>query len=136
LSKQTAAVRRQVHRKGLPDEITVKPFDEERIIDSYDCIEKFNQHSEQQIREVIVICRPKDCPNQIRTSGLSFYLGSIDHQNVRYYFWNIYEWVVSMLQKMPDEGKEFFLRSLNCYINDANTSEAVKTEWRKLHNIE
>ena len=117
-------------------EITVKPFDEERIIDSYDCIEKFNQHSEQQIREVIVICRPKDCPNQIRTSGLSFYLGSIDHQNVRYYFWNIYEWVVSMLQKMPDEGKEFFLRSLNCYINDANTSEAVKTEWRKLHNIE
>ena len=117
-------------------EITVKPFDEERIIDSYDCIEKFNQHSEQQIREVIVICRPKDCPNQIRTSGLSFYLGSIDHQNVRYYFWNIYEWVVSMLQKMPDEGKEFFLRSLNCYINDANTSEAVKIEWRKLHNIE
>lgn len=117
-------------------EITVKPFDEERIIDSYDCIEKFNQHSEQQIREVIVICRPKDCPNQIRTSGLSLYLGSIDHQNVRYYFWNIYEWVVSMLQKMPDEGKEFFLRSLNCYINDANTSEAVKIEWRKLHNIE
>lgn len=101
-----------------------------------DCIEKFNQHSEQQIREVIVICRPKDCPNQIRTSGLSLYLGSIDHQNVRYYFWNIYEWVVSMLQKMPDEGKEFFLRSLNCYINDANTSEAVKIEWRKLHNIE
>lgn len=117
-------------------EITVKPFDEERIIDSYDCIEKFNQHSEQQIREVIVICRPKDCPNQIRTSGLSLYLGSIDHQNVRYYFWNIYEWVASMLQKMPDEGKEFFLRSLNCYINDANTSEAVKIEWRKLHNIE
>ena len=58
------------------------------------------------------------------------------YQNVRYYFWNIYEWVVSMLQKMPDEGKEFFLRSLNCYINDANTSEAVKIEWRKLHNIE
>ena len=34
-------------------EITVKPFDEDRIIDSYDCIEKFNQHSEQKIREVI-----------------------------------------------------------------------------------
>lgn len=117
-------------------EITVKPFDEERIVDSYDCIEKFNQHSEQQIREVIVICRPEDCPDQICASGLSFYLGSIDHQNVRYYFWNIYEWVASMLQKMPDEGKEFFLHSLNCYINDVNISEAVKIEWHKLHNIE
>ena len=117
-------------------EITVKPFDGERIVDSYDCIEKFNQHSEQQIREVIVICRPKDCPTQIRTSGFSFYLGSIDHQNVRYYFWNIYEWVASMLQRMTDEGKELFLFSLNSYVNDVNTSEAVKREWRKIQGIE
>lgn len=116
-------------------EITVKPFDEERIIDSYDCIEKFNQHSEQQIHEVIVICRPKDCPTHIRARGFSFYLGTIDYQNIRYYFWDIYEWVVSMLQRMTDEGKEFFLLDLNSYINDVNTAEAVKVEWRKIHGI-
>lgn len=117
-------------------EITVKPFDEDRIIDSYDCIEKFNQHSEQKIREVIVICRPKDCPAQIRASGHSFYIGSIDYQSIRYYFWNIYEWIVSMLQRMPDEGKECFLISLNNYINDINTAESVKNEWRKIQGIE
>lgn len=115
---------------------TIKPFDEDRIIDSYDCIEKFNQHSEQKIREVIVICRPKDCPAQIRASGHSFYIGSIDYQSIRYYFWNIYEWIVSMLQRMPDEGKEYFLISLNNYINDINTAESVKNEWRKIQGIE
>lgn len=117
-------------------EITVKPFDEDRIIDSYDCIEKFNQHSERKIREVIVICRPKDCPAQIRASGYSFYIGSIDYQSIRYYFWNIYEWIVSMLQRMPDEGKVRFLFSLNGYINDINTAESVKNEWRKIQGVE
>lgn len=41
-----------------------------------------------------------------------------------------------MLQRMPDEGKEFFFIDLNGYINDVNTSEVVKVEWRKIHGIE
>lgn len=41
-----------------------------------------------------------------------------------------------MLQRMPDEGKEYFLISLNNYINDINTAESVKNEWRKIQGIE
>lgn len=117
-------------------EITIKPFDEGRIVDSYDCIEKYKQHSEQQIHEVIVICRPEDCPEHIQKSGFDFYIGSVEHQDVKYYFWNIFEWIASMLQRMPDDGKELFSVALNGYINDINTSEAVKVEWRKIHGIE
>lgn len=117
-------------------EITIKPFDEGRIVDSYDCIEKYKQHSEQQIHGVIVICRPEDCPEHIQKSGFELYIGSVEHQDVKYYFWNIFEWIASMLQRMPDDGKELFSVALNGYINDINTSEAVKVEWRKILGIE
>lgn len=117
-------------------EITVKPFDEGRIIDSYDCIKKFRQHCEQQIHEVIVICRPEDCPEYIQKSGFKSCFGSVEYQDVKYYFWDLYEWIASMLQRMPDEGKELFSIDLNGYINDVNTSEVVKVEWRKIHGIE
>ena len=116
-------------------EITVKPFDENRIVDSYDCIEKYTQYSDQQIHEVIVICRPEDCPEHMQMSGLESYIGSVEYQDVRYYFWNIYEWIASMLQRMSDDGKELFSVSLNGYINDINTAEAVKIEWRKIQGI-
>lgn len=117
-------------------EITVKPFDMNRIVDSYDCIEKFNHDSEQQIHEVIVICRLEDCPEQMQQSGFKLYMGSIDYQDVKYYFWNIYEWISSTLQRMPDSGKELFTVDIAGYINDINTSEDVKLEWRRIRGIE
>lgn len=117
-------------------EITVKAFDKDRIIDSYDCIEKFNQCSENQISEVIVICRPQDCPSLLQQSGFSNYMGFIDFQNIRYHFWNIYEWIMSILQQMPNAGREHFTVSLASYVNDINTAEAVKIEWHRLQGIE
>ena len=117
-------------------EITIKTFDLGRIVDSYDCIQKFQSVSKQQIREVIVICRTQDCPAEMKESGMKLYMGSIDYQNVKYYFWNIYEWISCMLQKMSDDGKELFTVMFNCYVNDQNTSEDVKLEWRKIHGIE
>lgn len=117
-------------------EITVKPFDTNRIVDSYDCLSKYNQHSEYQINEVIVICRPEDCPEQLQKREFASYLGYVDHQSVRYYFWDIFEWIASTLQRMPQDGREWFFRTLSGYINDINTSESVKVEWRKIHGIE
>ena len=67
---------------------------------------------------------------------MKLYMGSIDYQNVKYYFWNIYEWISCMLQKMSDDGKELFTVMFNGYVNDQNTSEDVKLEWRKIHGIE
>lgn len=117
-------------------EITIKPFDKSRIVDSYDCIEKYERRSNQQIHEVIVICRPEDCPELIQRSGFTFYMGYVEYQDLKYYFWNIYEWIASMLHRMTDDGKELFSVSLKEYISDVNTSENVKIEWRRIHGID
>lgn len=116
-------------------EITVKPFNIDRIIDSYDCVCQFNQSTNDPVHEIIVICRPEDCPVQIENYGFNFYLGKYIYQDVVYYFWNIYEWVVSMLQRMPNCGKELFFTNLSGYISNINTSESVKLEWRRIHGI-
>ncbi|HAF60021.1 MAG TPA: hypothetical protein DCK81_02645 [Clostridiales bacterium UBA9856] len=114
-------------------EITVKPFDIARIRDSYDCIRAYNEANGCDLNEVIVICRPEDCPSDIQSSGLHLYMGSYEYQNIIYYYWNIFEWVADTLQRMTGVAKSSFYSDLNTYIADVNTAEAVKTLWSQLH---
>jgi len=113
-------------------EITVKAFDLNRIIDSYDCITKYNAESSAPVHEIIVLCRPEDCPTLDNSGHSNFYLGRITYQDVIYYYWNIYEWIVSMLQQMPIEGRLLFFLNLSGYISEMNTSESVKIEWQRI----
>lgn len=115
-------------------EITVKPFDLARIRDSYDCVKIYNDSNGTDLKEIIVICRPEDCPNGMKESGLRFYLGSYEYQDVIYYYWDIYEWVSYMLQRMTPMAREGYYHLLNAYIADINTAENVKSLWRELHN--
>lgn len=117
-------------------EITVKPFDLARIRDSYDCIKTYNDENGTDINEIIVICRPDDCPDEISGSQMNIYLGSYKYQDVIYYYWNIYEWMCFMLQRMTNEGRSNYYTLLNSYIADINTAEAVKQLWQHLHNDE
>ena len=114
-------------------EITVKHFDIARIRDSYDCISIYNNTHDTKINEIIVICRREDCPPDIEESGLQGYLGRYLYQNIIYYYWNIYEWIANMLQWMTPDGRKAFYMMLNGYINETNTSEAVKKMWQQLH---
>lgn len=114
-------------------EITVKPFDVDRIRDSYDCVEIYNETHSTDINEIIVICRKEDCPDGMEPSGLQGYLGRYIYRNMIYYYWDIFEWIASMLQRMNTEGRYGFYLMLNSYINEPNTSEAVKLLWRQLH---
>ncbi len=114
-------------------EITVKPFDIARIRDSYDCVKTYNDTNDSSLNEIIVICRPEDCPTGMKKSGLSLYLGSYEYQNIKYYYWDIYEWVADMLQRMNASAKNSFYTDLNLYIDDINTAESVKRLWNKLH---
>ena len=57
-------------------EITVKPFDLARIRDSYDCIKIYNENNNTNLNEIVVICRPEDCPRGMRESNLRFSFGS------------------------------------------------------------
>lgn len=114
-------------------EITVKPFDIARIRDSYDCVKIYNESNNNKVNEIIVICRPEDCPNNMVSSNLHCYMGSYEYQNIIYYYWNIYEWTADTLQRMTSSARISFYEDLNNYISDINTSESVKNLWRKLH---
>lgn len=114
-------------------EITIKPFDLARIQDSYDAVTIYNKENGTYITEIIVICRPQDCPKNMVLSGLEEYMGHYSYQNVMYYYWNIYEWMASTLQRMTDEGRQMFYSLLNNYINDINTAEIVKQLWHDIH---
>ncbi len=114
-------------------EVTVKPFDLFRIRDSFDCISDYNAKEQTEIREVVVICRPKDCPKEMVASGLHTYLGQYRYRDVVYFFWDIFEWVAMVLQQMPSDGRRMFYLLLNSHVNDMNTAEKVKRLWRDLH---
>lgn len=117
-------------------EVTVKPFDLARIRDSFDCVQIYNKTNSSNIHEIIVICRPEDCPDGMKLSGLKGYLGSYEYQDIIYYFWNIFEWVSATLQRMTEEARTSFYSDLNSYINDMNTAETVKSLWHSLHTKE
>lgn len=114
-------------------EITVKPFDIARIRDSYDCLKIYEENSGKSISEVIVICRPEDCPTEMKKSNLHLCMGSYSYSEVTYYYWNISEWVAETLQRMTAESRELFYLELNNYISDFNTAETVKKLWQSLN---
>lgn len=114
-------------------EITVKHFDLARIRDSYDCVSLYNAENDADIHEIIVICRRADCPTNMKPSGLHGYLGSYAYQDIMYYYWDLFEWIADMLQRMTEDGRKGFYFNLNTYINDINTSESVKKLWKILH---
>ena len=115
-------------------EVTVKHFDLARIRDSFDCISIYNENHDTNINEIVVICRKEDCPPDMKESGLKTYLGSYSYQNIRYYFWEINEWVANTLQRITPEGRKAFYTLLNEYINETNTAEVVKRLWKELHS--
>ncbi len=114
-------------------EITIKPFDLSRIIDSYDCVRKYNTENSIHLNEVIVICQKKDCPFDTKQSRYSFCMGKYEYQDIIYYYWDIYEWVAYMLQHMIPSAREMFYERFNAYVNNINTHESVKTFWKTLH---
>lgn len=115
-------------------EVTVKPFSEDRIRDSYDTVSIYNENNDSQIDEVIVICRDVDCPQSMVKSELKLYLGKYEYEDLIYYFMDIYEWMFSILLKITEEGRENFYSDLNDYISDVNTAEKVKHLWIQLHS--
>lgn len=117
-------------------EVTVKPFDLARIRDSYDCISIYQQEHGIKIREVSVLCRQEDCPQEMTASDLCLCRGQYEYQDVVYHFLDIYEWIAYLLQRMRPEGRRAFHELLNLYINETNTAETVKRLWRDLHTGE
>ncbi len=115
-------------------EITTKPFDNNRMHDSFDCISRYNASNGTSIHEICVICRNEDCPAGMIKNSHYLYMGTYTYQNIIYRFVNIYEWIAGYLQNMIPQARINFYNNLNAYISDINTSEAVKQLWVRIHN--
>ena len=114
-------------------EITVKPFTQNRIVESYQSVKAYDKRTSQTTHEVQVICRKEDLPEDVSNNTEAFYLGKVEYQDITYHFINIEEWIMAQLLRMSGEARLIFHKLLTDYIADTNTSESVKVFWKELH---
>lgn len=74
-------------------EVTVKPFDLNRIRDSFDSLLTYNQENSSANSEIIGVCRKEDTPSFINKCASDFYFGNYVYQGVTYFFIDIFEWI-------------------------------------------
>ncbi|MEF3302484.1 hypothetical protein [Paenibacillus sp. GYB003] len=116
-------------------EVTVKPFNQQRISESYEALKVYNETHSTHINEVIVVCRKSDVPEGIITTDLNGVLGKFVFQDTIYYFVDIFEWILLQLLKMPTNSKLFFYDELHEYVRNSSTSLKVKNLWRSIHTV-
>ena len=110
-------------------EVTIKPFDEARMRDSYDALVRYAEEHDS-VAEVIVLCRKEDCPAEYR-NALSLCLGKKMYNGVLYVYYDLFEWCYNQIIRMTSSARESFLQELNNYVSDSNTDLKVKQEWFK-----
>jgi hypothetical protein len=137
-SKKPGDIQEESLNEGIISifEVTVKPFNEQRINDSFESVIEYDKSHGTNTQSVLVICRRQDCPQDMETLNLNYYLGKIEKGHVSYYFIDIYEWIMAKLISIPAKARMKFHSSLNEYISHPNTSEKVKLLWKKLHEDE
>lgn len=132
-SKKPGDINEEVNGKILKVyEVTIKKFDLNRIKDSFDCVSIYNRKNNDNIHEIIVLCRNQDCPDGLTKSNLSGYLGSYTYSGITYRFLNIQEWICLTLQHMTNKARENFFVSLNEYVSELNTAESIKRTWKEI----
>jgi hypothetical protein len=132
-SKKPGDIQEELSGKGVMKvyEVTMKPFTEDRMRDSFDTLEKFASHS-KSLNEVIILCRKPDCPSKFRISDDTKCIGKKAYRGLTYIFYDIYEWIMNQLIRLNDYGRELFLLSFHEYVSHPNTSAKVKKKWKEL----
>jgi hypothetical protein len=107
-------------------EITVKRFDQKRLLDSLDSIRVYDNGS-IPINEVVVLCREQDVQVGQRISGPC--IGTVTEGGVTYIFQDIYNWIFVKLLSMTDDSRKEFFQKFGEYIQSYNTPMKVKEKW-------
>lgn len=107
-------------------EVTVKPFNMQRIKESYDTVKAYEKENGTPINEILVVCRKNDIPVEMEPTNLNGMLGKYSYRDVEYYFIDIYEWLMLQLLRMTPNARILFYESLGEYIREPNTAEKVK----------
>lgn len=117
-------------REDIIYEVTTKMFSDDRMIESYESVKDFDE----SIKDVFVICRPKDVPETLSSdAGKSYLLATTQFKDLAYYFINIYDYVRALLLSLTPEGRRSFYEELGGYVNEINRSESVKRYFAKWH---
>jgi hypothetical protein len=111
-------------------EVTTKPFDHNRLIDSHEAMAAY----EHDISDVFVICRPKDVPASLDATLTAYLMASTQYQELSYYFVNIYQYVQAALLFITTQARRDFYENLITYVNDINRSEKVKIYLKEWHD--
>lgn len=114
-------------------EVTIKPFGPDRVTDCTDAIHDYRAASGADVTEMMVLCRPDDVHPVASGADGSAYLGTVDDQDVRYQFIDLYEWMRLELLDLPSAGRRAFHEAITSYVNDPNVSEAVKAVWAQIN---
>ena len=130
-SKKSGDIIEQLPSGNLVYEITVKKFDADRLRESYEAI-KANPNT-ANVQQVFVISRPQDVHPEAASLGSSIILGLLVHEDVVYYFVNLFEWIRSTLLFMTPKGRAVFHNALIDHINETNTSEKVKLYFKNYY---
>ena len=119
----------------LAYEVTIKPFGSERVTDCTAAIHDYSIANETRVTEMTVLCRPEDLhPDAHEIDDSSAYLGTVDDQDVRYRFVDLFEWIRLELLALPPSARTRFHSALSDYVNHANTVELVKVEWASINS--
>lgn len=114
-------------------EVTVKKFSADRMRESHEAIKAWDKN--EDITEVIVICRAEDVPTEaIKEQSSSYLQGVAKNEDLTYYFVDIFAWIQEKLLSLTPAGRMKFHTDLTMHVNQINTSEKVKryfTEWHR-----
>ena len=114
-------------------EVTMKPFNEDRMRDSFDTLARYKESSGKMLDEVIVLCREQDCPEEFK-EDCNYYIGKADYNGVSYIFYDLFEWIFEQLLRLNKRGKEMFIQDLNEYVSLPDTSIKVKAKWQEIYS--
>ncbi|MFA5961522.1 MAG: hypothetical protein WC848_02495 [Parcubacteria group bacterium] len=110
-------------------EVTTKGFTDDRLIESHESVMVYDKN----IKDVFVICRPKDIPETLTTASNSYIMATTQYKELAYYFINIYDFIQSSLLFLTPKSRRLFYSKLVDYVNETNTSEKVKKFFKQWH---
>jgi len=114
-------------------EVTVKGFTQQRIREAYAAMVAVSRDDTMLIPTVSVLCRNSDIPPEATSEvGSAAFLGEYEHQSLRFFFIDLFEWINLQLLRLAVSGRVRFYQKLDEYITHHNTALAVKEQWRTL----
>jgi hypothetical protein len=110
-------------------EISVKRIDDGRLDDCVDAAQDYGSETGAPVGEIFFLCRKRDVCVSGQFKFENAYFGAVVHRGILFHFIDIFKWIEQAVACLPDDFRKGLLDSIADYVNDPNTSDAVKIFW-------